>query len=96
VPESKARKTAPVKTQPHKPAEPEAAKKKKLRAPSNRQWVPPTFITVGLVGVMWLVTYYVSVASSITIPFLTDLAGWNIVIGMGAMAASFGIATLWK
>jgi hypothetical protein len=93
VPESKTRKSAPAKTQSRQPAEPAV---KKLRAPSNRQWVPPTFITVGLVGVLWLVTYYVSVAASITIPFLTDLAGWNVIIGMGSMAAAFGIATLWK
>ncbi|HAM44062.1 MAG TPA: septation inhibitor protein [Propionibacteriaceae bacterium] len=73
-----------------------AAGRDKVEAPDSRQWVPPTFITVGLLGVLWLVVYYISVAASITVPYLTDLGGWNVIIGMGLMAASFGIATLWK
>jgi hypothetical protein len=94
VPESKPRKAAATKTRPYKPVEPAAAKKPK--APSNRQWVPPTFITVGLVGVMWLVVYYLTASVGITIPYFSALASWNVLIGMGLMAASFGIATLWK
>jgi hypothetical protein len=27
---------------------------------------------------------------------MSDLGGWNVVIGMGLMASAFGIATLWK
>ncbi len=73
-----------------------ATGKDKVEAPDSRQWVPPAFITVGLLGVMWLVVYYVSVAANIPVPYLTDLGGWNVIIGMGLMAASFGIATLWK
>ena len=73
-----------------------ATGKDKVEAPDSRQWVPPAFITVGLLGVMWLVVYYVSVAANIPVPYLTDLGGWNVLIGMGLMAASFGIATLWK
>ena len=94
MPESNPRKAAAIKTQPYKPVEPAAAKK--LKAPSNRQWVPPTFITVGLVGVMWLVVYYLTASVGITIPYFSNLASWNVLIGMGLMAASFGIATLWK
>jgi len=95
VPESKPRKAAASKTQPYKPVEP-VTEKKKVKAPSNRQWVPPTFITVGLVGVMWLVVYYLTASVGITIPYFSDLASWNVLIGMGLMAASFGLATLWK
>ena len=42
--------------------------------------MPPTFITVGLLGVAWLITYYVA---GIYIPFMSDLGNWNILIGMG-------------
>jgi len=94
VPESKTRKSATIKTQPYKASEPAAVKK--LKAPGSRQWVPPTFITVGLLGVIWLVVYYLTASVGITIPYFTDLASWNVLIGMGLMAASFGIATLWK
>ncbi len=59
----------------------------------NRAWVPPTFITVGLLGVLWLIVYYLA---GYMIPFMATLGPWNLVIGMGMMAASFAIATLWK
>lgn len=62
-------------------------------APGSRRWVPPTFIGVGLAGVAWLVLYYIAGQD---IGFMAVLGNWNILIGMGAMAASFIIATLWK
>ena len=90
MPESKVRKSAEDK---RKLRERGAAKPKKIKAPSSRRWVPPTFITVGLLGVAWLITYYVA---GPLIPFMSDLGNWNILIGMGGMAAAFIIATLWK
>ena len=69
------------------------AKPVRVKAPSSRRWVPPTFITVGLLGVIWLIVYYVAGPS---IPYMSDLGNWNILIGMGGMAAAFGIATLWR
>lgn len=62
-------------------------------AAGSRRWVPPTFIAVGLLGVAWLIVYYVAGTS---IPVMNTLGNWNILIGMGGMAASFIIATLWK
>ncbi len=90
MPESRVRKSAEEKKKQRQAAE---AKPKKIKPPSSRRWVPPTFITVGLLGVAWLITYYVA---GIYIPFMSDLGNWNILIGMGGMAAAFGIATLWK
>ncbi len=90
MPESRVRKSAEEKKKQRQAAE---AKPKKIKAPSSRRWVPPTFITVGLLGVAWLITYYVA---GTYIPFMSDLGNWNILIGMGGMAAAFGIATLWK
>ena len=65
----------------------------KVKGPSSRRWVPPAFITVGLLGVAWLVVYYVAGPS---VPGMNALGNWNILIGMGGMAAAFGIATLWR
>ena len=87
MPESKVRKSAAKKKQIAK------AKPKKVASPVSRRWVPPTFITVGLLGVAWLITYYVAGQH---IPFMTFLGNWNILIGMAGMAAAFAIATLWK
>jgi hypothetical protein len=90
VPESRGRKAAEDKK---KAKAQQEAKPKKVAKPGSRRWVPPTFITVGLLGVAWLVVYYVAGQH---IPFMSDLGNWNILIGMGGMAAAFGIATLWK
>ena len=40
---------------------------------------------------MWLVVYYIA---GHLIPFMSDLGGWNVLIGMGCMAAAFAIAGL--
>ena len=93
MPESKTRKNAEEKQRLKAQREARLGRQAKVKAPSNRRWVPPTFITVGLLGVIWLVVYYVAGPQ---IPYMRDLANWNILIGMGGMAAAFGIATLWK
>ncbi|MGO1971348.1 MAG: cell division protein CrgA [Propionibacteriaceae bacterium] len=90
MPESKVRKSAAAKKKRTKSTE---AKQQKVKAPSSRRWVPPAFIAVGLLGVAWLVTYYIAGQD---IAFMTALGDWNILIGMGGMAAAFAIATLWK
>ncbi len=93
MPESKTRQSAEAKLKAQRESGPKKVKAKKVKAPSSRRWVPPTFITVGLLGVAWLITYYVA---GTMIPVMRDLGNWNILIGMGGMAAAFGIATLWK
>ena len=90
MPESKVRKSAAEKQKVKAQA---SGRPRKVKAPASRRWVPPTFITVGLLGVAWLITYYVAGPS---IPYMSDLGNWNILIGMGGMAAAFLIATLWK
>ena len=89
MPKAGVRKAAAEK----KKRSPDAKPKKSPRAPGSRRWVPPTFITVGLLGVAWLIVYYVAGQD---VPLMSDLGNWNILIGMGGMAAAFGIATLWK
>lgn len=105
MPESKARKEAVAK----KRARQEAARRgaaesgdgkggvrvretKKLPAQS-RNWVPWVFVPVGLLGVIWLVVYYLA---GYQIGFMRAMGDWNILIGIGLMAASFVIATFWK
>jgi Cell division protein CrgA len=90
VPESRSRKAAEDKKRNKAKQE---AKPKKVVKPGSRRWVPPAFIAIGLLGVAWLVVYYVAGQQ---IPLMSDLGNWNILIGMGGMAAAFGIATLWK
>ena len=99
MPESKVRKAAADKKKQADRAqlsEKRDERQRTVAAPGSRQWVPPTFITVGLVGVLWLVVYYITASVGITVPGMTDLGGWNVLIGMGLMAAAFALSTLWK
>jgi hypothetical protein len=90
VPESRTRKTAVEKQKLKAQRE---SRPKKIKPPASRRWVPPTFIAVGLLGVAWLITYYIA---GTQIPLMDMLGNWNILIGMGGMAAAFVIATLWR
>jgi hypothetical protein len=99
VPESKVRKAAADKKKSADRtalAEQRGERARTVAAPGSRQWVPPTFITIGLLGVLWLVVYYITASVGVTVPVMTDLGGWNVLIGMGGMAAAFALATLWK
>lgn len=63
------------------------------RMSGSRDWVPYVFIPVALLGVSWLVVYYIA---GMNIPLMSTLGNWNFGIGMGLIAISFMIATLWK
>lgn len=100
MPESKVRKAAAGKKKQavkDEHAETRTKEQRVTAAPGSRQWVLPAFITLGLVGVLWLVVYYITASVGIYVPVMSDLEGiWNILIGMGALAGSFALATLWK
>jgi len=96
VPESKTRKAADEKRKLKRAqnlVEDRQIKQRRTIMPGQRAWVPPLFITVGLVGVAWLVVYYVA---GTKVPLMDKLQNWNILIAMGLIAAAFSLATLWK
>ncbi|WP_203567784.1 cell division protein CrgA [Aestuariimicrobium ganziense] len=94
MPESRVRKTA---SQKRKTADRSALARKRYEesrlAGGDRGWVPWVFSSVGLLGVAWLVVYYVA---GYQVPGMSSLGDWNVLIGMGLMAAAFALATLWK
>lgn len=96
MPESKTRNAADAKKKraaAQERAEKKQDKQRRTRVPGSRRWVPPTFITLGLLGVLWLILYYIA---SPYISILAAMGGWNILIGLGLMGAAFAVATLWK
>ncbi len=96
MPESKGRKAAEDKAAVRRKSEAASAQRQnraKVASLESPAWLAPTFIVIGLLGVLWLVVYYVA---SPYIPFMANLGGWNILIGMGLMALSFLVATQWK
>lgn len=96
MPESKGRKAAEDKAIIKRKVEAASAQsenRKKMAALESPAWLAPLFIGVGLLGVIWLVVYYIG---SAYIPFMAELGGWNVVIGMGLFTGAFLIATQWK
>jgi hypothetical protein len=61
-------------------------------APSGR-WVPVTGSALLIVGLLWIVVYYVAGAD---IPGISTLGNWNLMVGMGLIVAGFLVFTRWK
>jgi hypothetical protein len=59
----------------------------------SARWVAPTMIALLLIGLTWVVLYYVA---SDYIGFIGDLGAWNVAIGFGFMFAGLMVATRWK
>jgi hypothetical protein len=95
VPESRTRPAADEKRKQkrHENVERIHREKEQQGLPNERRWVAPLFVTIALLGVAWIVVWNVTSAS---IPFMGALGGWNMVIGMGLIAAALLLMTLWK
>ncbi|AXG78930.1 cell division protein CrgA [Streptomyces paludis] len=59
---------------------------------TNRSWVAPVMLALFLVGLAWIVIFYVTDGS---LP-VKSFGNWNIVVGFGFIAAGFGVSTQWK
>ena len=95
MPQSKVRKEAAEKkvAKNKAKARAEQAKSQAKLAAGTRDWVPWVFIPLGLVGVLWLLVFYIA---GNQIPVMRDLQNWNYLIGIGLIASSFVVATFWK
>jgi len=63
-----------------------------IKLSSGRSWVAPLMLALFLVGLAWIVVFYVTTGS---LPVET-LGNWNIVIGFGFIAGGFVVSTQWK
>jgi hypothetical protein len=59
---------------------------------TNRSWVAPVMLALFLIGLAWIVLFYVTEGD---LP-IKSLGNWNIVAGFGFIAAGFGVSTQWK
>ena len=48
-----------------------------------------------LIGLLWIILYYIA-GSTLTLPLITDLGQYNLVVGIGFMAVGFVYATHWE
>ncbi|MDH6119651.1 cell division protein CrgA [Kitasatospora sp. GAS204B] len=63
-----------------------------VKLSAGRNWVAPVMLALFLVGLVWIVTYYVTSGSY---P-VQAWGNWNILVGFGFIAAGFGVSTQWK
>jgi hypothetical protein len=57
------------------------------------RWVPITGSVLLILGLVWIVVFYVAGAS---IPVMSALGNWNLLVGMGSIVAGFLVFTRWK
>ncbi len=62
----------------------------------SRRYAAPLMIASALIGLVWIVVFYVTSGTDVNIPVYSDLGDWNIVIGMGFIVAAFGFAMKWE
>jgi hypothetical protein len=66
--------------------------KTSIKLGSSRGWVAPLMLAMFLIGLAWIVVFYVTTGA---MP-IGSLGNWNIVIGFGFIAAGFVVSTQWK
>lgn len=85
MPESRSRKkevyTPPVPVRPTS---------KRRQSP---RWLPPTMLFFFVLGIAWLVAFYMAGANA---PVFGTLGNWNLMIGFGSIIIGFGLATQWQ
>ncbi len=62
------------------------------KMPKQRRWVAPLMLACWLIGLAWLVVFYVA---GNDIPYMKDLGNWNLLVGMGLIAFGFVVSTQW-
>lgn len=90
MPESKKRKkpasasrTAAARTTPKK------------KGPSPR-WLAPLMLALFLIGIGWLVTFYITASTNDGMPLTGSLGNGNLFVGFGFILAGFGLSTQWR
>ena len=57
-------------------------------------WLVPTMVTMFILGLLWIVIFYLAGAQ---VPVMKDLSNLaNVFVGFGFIAVGFGLATRWK
>lgn len=83
MPESKSRKKPKPQRPPSVP-KPESG---------NPRWLVPTMLGLMLLGLAWIVLFYLSGPAQLPIP---ALGAWNLGVGFAFIIAGFALTTRWK
>ena len=60
--------------------------------PLSPGWWAPVFVSLLLIGLLWLIVYYVS---SAVYP-IPGIGAWNLAIGLGIMMVGFLMTLRWR
>ncbi len=55
-------------------------------------WLAPTMVTAFLIGLLWIVTFYVT-QTRYPIP---GIGAWNMIVGFSFIGVGFSLATKWR
>lgn len=84
MPKSRVRRKVPFTP----PSKAQSAKSK-----VSGRWVAPLMVGFFLVGLAWIVVYYIAPSG---VPVMKNLGNANLLIGFGLLGAGFATATRWK
>lgn len=59
----------------------------------NPRWFVPVMLGLMIIGLLWVVTFYISGVHQYPVP---QLGRWNLGIGFGFMLAGFMMTTRWR
>lgn len=60
----------------------------------NPVWLVPTMVTMFLVGLLWIVVFYLAGSQ---VPVMQDLGNLeNVLVGFGFIGVGFAISTKWQ
>lgn len=60
---------------------------------SSPPWVGPAMVGCFLLGILWLVLFYVTGSN---LPVFRTLQNGNLAVGFGLIVIGFGLATQWR
>jgi hypothetical protein len=67
--------------------------KRSSKAKVSPSWIAPTMVVSALLGLAWIVLYYLTNGGP---AWMAPLGGWNLVCGFGLIVASVILATQWR
>ena len=60
---------------------------------ANAPWFVPVMLGLMVLGLIWVVTFYISGINQYPVP---QLGRWNLGVGFGLMLAGFMMTTRWR
>ncbi|PFG34750.1 cell division protein CrgA [Sanguibacter antarcticus] len=86
--------TPPKPGKSSKGARPAKVAQPKKQTVGNPRWLVPTMLTLFVVGVLWVVTFYLT-SGGLRLP-IPPIGQWNIAVGFAFILVGFGLSTRWK